>query len=144
MNKELLSALLLGSIYEEGFVTLNNQTKIVIGDEEVNYNGKIEHDQKARRISENSIIALGLNQEKAKNYMVLEANSEENKLVLKEVQFFTAKLTTGYNVTNYCVVATDRSDAFQILKQFSKINKTYKGVISLLPSKDFFEPHIKE
>lgn len=72
-------------------------------------------------------------------YVEVIGQTEDGVIHLKAVQFFNAKVTDGRNPFDLCVAATDRTDAFKLLKAHAKTGG-YTRAISVLPAAKPFQP----
>jgi hypothetical protein len=128
---------LLADIAKQDFgVLLNTETKITIGDDQMKYDGK------PQRMRVGDIVALGADEKNMRTFKVLRTETRANEIDLKEIQFFKAKISTGQDVDEVCVIAVDKQEAMKIVRDYS-IKRGYKNLLSLNPSK-FFKPFIEQ
>jgi hypothetical protein len=139
-KKRFIVAMMIASEHTRNMgVLVDNETKIMIGEKVFRYEGT----KTGVRVREGDITEFGLTEKEGSPYEVLEANTKENKIVLRSVSFFKAKVTTKHHTLDeFCVVAEDRENAFKILKKNLE-GKHYTRVVSMNPVSKIFEPVVK-
>lgn len=133
VRRGLITAMMMADIYRENLgLLVTKDTKMMVGDKEFHYEGK------EIRLHEGNILQLGPDDDNMKNYDVTKII--DGVVHLKEVMFFKAKVTDG-SMHQICVVAVDRKDAFNKLKEYCKENG-YDRILSVVPS-EFSEPFVR-
>ena len=135
-KRRLMAYLMMGTMYEESLgVLITKEVKLMIGEEEYHYDGP------EIRVKEGNLVSFGSTEEDVEDFEIIEANKELVRL--KKILFFKAKLGgMSCGLHTMCVAATDRSNAFKIIREYCK-DHGYEKILDVKTS-SFFEPFIRE